>query len=131
MPVLALSVEATGLRVRRLGSHLGCAATRSAACAPKEVTAVIAALALAGCASKSADVAPAYVSPLQYQSFTCPQLTAEAQRVAAAAATAAGQQDAKRQGCRGNHRGCAHRLARAISDPRRQAKRRSASATER
>ena len=83
MPVLALSVEATGLRMRRLGSHSGCAATRSAACATKEVTAVIAALALAGCASKSADVAPAYVSPLQ----------CEAQRVAAA--TAAGQQDSQ------------------------------------
>ena len=83
MPVLALSVEATGLRVRRLASHSGCAATRSAACATKEVTAVIAALALVGCASKSADVAPAYVSPLQ----------CEAQRVAAAAA--AGQQDSQ------------------------------------
>ena len=61
----------------------GCAATRSAACATKEVTAVIAALALVGCASKSADVAPAYVSPLQ----------CEAQRVAAA--TAAEQQDSQ------------------------------------
>jgi hypothetical protein len=32
---------------------------------------------------------------LQYQSFTCPQLTAEAQRVSAAAVTAAGQQDSQ------------------------------------
>ena len=73
-----------GLRVRRLANHYsGYAATRSAACATKEVTAVIAALALVGCASKSADVAPAYVSPLQ----------CEAQRVAAA--TAAGQQDSQ------------------------------------
>jgi hypothetical protein len=56
---------------------------------------VPAALFMTGCASKSADIAPAYVSPLQYQSFTCPQLTAEAQRVSAAAAVAAGQQDSQ------------------------------------
>jgi hypothetical protein len=56
---------------------------------------IITAFSLAGCASKSADIAPAYVSPLTYQSFTCPQLTAEAQRVSAAATTAAGQQDSQ------------------------------------
>jgi hypothetical protein len=50
-------------------------------------------LSLAGCASRAADVAPAYVSPIQYQSFTCSQLAAEAQRVAAAAAAASGAQD--------------------------------------
>lgn len=55
--------------------------------------AVLAALFMAGCASKSADIAPAYVSPMTYQSYTCPQLAAEAQRVSAAAAAAAGQQD--------------------------------------
>ena len=81
MPVLASYRSARA----PFGQHSGCAATRSAACATKEVTAVIAALALVGCASKSADVAPAYVSPLQ----------CEAQRVAAAAATAAGQQDSQ------------------------------------
>ena len=54
-----------------------------------------AALALAGCASKGADVAPAYVSPIQYQSFTCPQLAAEAQRVSAAATAASGAQDSQ------------------------------------
>jgi hypothetical protein len=57
--------------------------------------AILAALSLAGCASKAADVAPVYVSPLQYQSFTCPQLAAEAQRVSAAAATQAGAQDSQ------------------------------------
>jgi len=56
---------------------------------------IITAFSLAGCASKSADVAPAYISPLTYQSFTCQQLTAEAQRVSAAAAAAAGQQDSQ------------------------------------
>jgi hypothetical protein len=57
--------------------------------------AVVAALSLAGCASKSADVAPAYVSPLQYQSFTCPQLAEEARRVSGAAVTASGAQDSQ------------------------------------
>jgi hypothetical protein len=56
---------------------------------------IITAFSLAGCASKSADIAPAYVSPLTYQSFTCQQLAAEAQRVSAAATTAAGQQDSQ------------------------------------
>ena len=122
MPVLALSVEATGLRVRRLASHSGCAATRSAACATKEVTAVIAALALVGCASKSADVAPAYVSPLQ----------CEAQRVAAAAATAAGQQDSQAtKDAVATTVGVLIVWPARFSDPRRQPKRRSASATER
>jgi hypothetical protein len=50
-------------------------------------------LALAACASNSGDVAPAYVSPMIYQSYNCQQLAAEAQRVSAAAAAASGQQD--------------------------------------
>jgi hypothetical protein len=63
--------------------------------AVRKSIAVLTALSLAGCASTAADVAPAYVSPIQYQSFTCPQLTAEAQRVAAAAAAASGAQDSQ------------------------------------
>lgn len=51
---------------------------------------------LAGCASKSADVAPSYVSPLQYQSYSCAQLAAEAQRISNRASIAAGVQDKKR-----------------------------------
>jgi uncharacterized protein YcfL len=62
----------------------------------KSVVAVLAALLLAGCASSAADVAPAYVSPIQYQTFTCPQLAAEAQRVSAAAVAASGAQDSQR-----------------------------------
>ena len=58
-------------------------------------SAVFTALALAGCASKAADIAPAYVSPMQYQSYSCQQLAAEAQRVSAAAAAASGQQDSQ------------------------------------
>jgi hypothetical protein len=50
-------------------------------------------LALAGCASKSSEIAATYVSPIQYQSYTCAQLAEEAQRVSEAAATATGVQD--------------------------------------
>jgi hypothetical protein len=51
--------------------------------------------ALVSCASKSSDVVASYVSPLQYENFTCPQLAEEAQRVANRAALAAGVQDQK------------------------------------
>jgi hypothetical protein len=47
------------------------------------------------CAKNSADIAPSYVSPYQYESFTCDQLGDEAQRVSARAAEAAGAQDQK------------------------------------
>jgi hypothetical protein len=61
----------------------------------RNVAAAVAALALAGCASKAADIAPAYVSPIQYQSFTCQQLQEEAQRVSTAAIAASGAQDSQ------------------------------------
>ena len=52
----------------------------------------------AGCATKSADIAPSYVSPMQYQSFSCQQLTLEAQRVATRVGQVSGQQDQKAEG---------------------------------
>ena len=55
-----------------------------------------AALLLAGCASKSEDIAPTYVSPMSYQNHTCQQLSAEAQSVAIRAQQAAGVQDKQR-----------------------------------
>jgi hypothetical protein len=61
----------------------------------KPAAAALAALALAGCASKSSDIAAAYVSPLQYDSFSCHQLAEEAQRVSARASVAAGAQDSQ------------------------------------
>ena len=54
-------------------------------------------LLLAGCASKSADISPSYVSPVTYQNFTCAQLQTEAQGVSQRAAVAAGQQDRARK----------------------------------
>jgi hypothetical protein len=49
-----------------------------------------------GCAKRSEDVAAAYISPLQYQQFSCSQLAAEASRVSQRAAELAGVQDSKR-----------------------------------
>jgi len=59
----------------------------------RKPVAILAALTLVGCASKSTEIAPTYVSPIQYQSYNCNQLAEEAQRVATAAATATGVQD--------------------------------------
>jgi hypothetical protein len=52
--------------------------------------------ALGGCASSSADITPAYISPVMYQQYTCPQLAQEAQAVSARAASLSGAQDSKR-----------------------------------
>lgn len=48
---------------------------------------------LAGCASRSNNIAAAYVSPIQYQSYSCAQLREEAARVSSRAAIASGAQD--------------------------------------
>jgi hypothetical protein len=60
------------------------------------LAALIVPLVLAGCASKSADIAPAYVSPVLYQGYTCQQLAQEAQGVSTRAAQVSGAQDKKR-----------------------------------
>ena len=57
--------------------------------------AILTALTIAGCESKSSEIAPTYVSPITYQSHSCQQLAAEAQRVSAAAAAAAGNQESQ------------------------------------
>jgi hypothetical protein len=51
---------------------------------------------LAGCASSAADITPAYVSPVMYQSYTCQQLALEAQGVSTRAAALSGAQDSQR-----------------------------------
>ena len=53
-------------------------------------------LVASGCAKRSEDVAAAYVSPLQYQQYSCSQLAAEASRVSERAAELSGVQDSKR-----------------------------------
>lgn len=53
-------------------------------------------VALAGCSTAASDIGPAYVSPLQYQAYNCPQISGEAARVSSRAAVVAGVQDSKR-----------------------------------
>lgn len=60
-----------------------------------KIAGIVVALALSGCSSSSSSIRPTYVSPLQYQSYSCQQLAMEAQRVSARAAEAAGVQDDK------------------------------------
>ena len=52
--------------------------------------------ALGGCASSASDIAPSYVSPVAYQSYTCQQLALEAQSISTRAATLSGAQDSQR-----------------------------------
>lgn len=51
---------------------------------------------LVGCASSSSEIAPAYVSPVAYQSYTCQQLAQEAQAISSRVASLSGVQDQKR-----------------------------------
>ena len=53
---------------------------------------------LAGCASSSSSISASYVSPLQYQSYTCQQLAGEADRLSRRASEVAGAQDEKATG---------------------------------
>ncbi|PCJ74704.1 MAG: hypothetical protein COA53_07865 [Rhodobacteraceae bacterium] len=48
---------------------------------------------IAGCATKSADISATYVSPVQYETYSCRQLGEEASRVSSRAAQAMGVQD--------------------------------------
>jgi hypothetical protein len=52
--------------------------------------------ALGGCASSSAEISAAYVSPVMYQQYNCQQLAMEAQAVTARAGVVSGAQDQKR-----------------------------------
>ena len=59
------------------------------------LTSLIAALTISACAKKSDDVGSQYVSPLQYQSYSCRQIGEEAQRVNDQVARLTGVQDKK------------------------------------
>jgi len=48
-----------------------------------------------GCASSADKISGAYISPLQYQSFSCQQLGDEAQRISVRVAHVSGVQDQK------------------------------------
>ena len=56
-----------------------------------------AALLIAGCADRSENVQASYVSPIQYESYSCKQLSQEAQRVSSRASQVAGVQDKNAQ----------------------------------
>jgi len=62
-------------------SHRGCKMNRTFE--QVVVSTCGAALVLAGCATASKDIAPTYVSPMQYQSYDCDQIAAEVQRISA------------------------------------------------
>jgi hypothetical protein len=57
--------------------------------------ALLGTLLVAGCAKDADQVGATYVSPVLYDSYTCPQLAEEAQRVSSRAAQSAGVQDQK------------------------------------
>ncbi len=50
-------------------------------------------LLMAACSTSSKDIAPSYVSPLQYQSYDCDQLSAEIQRIHGRASQLGGRLD--------------------------------------
>jgi hypothetical protein len=52
-------------------------------------------LVVAACAKNADQVGSTYISPITYESYTCPQLGEEAQRVSSRAAQASGVQDSK------------------------------------
>ncbi|MCB1520708.1 MAG: hypothetical protein KDJ37_09040 [Hyphomicrobiaceae bacterium] len=56
---------------------------------------VAGAAAISGCASSSSKVMAQYISPMQYNNYSCAQLADEGQRVSARAAQLAGVQDQK------------------------------------
>jgi hypothetical protein len=54
---------------------------------------VVMALTISACADKSAEIPGTYVSPIQYQSYSCRQLSEEAARILARATQVSGVQD--------------------------------------
>ena len=58
------------------------------------ITGVLA-TALAACATRPDDISASYVSPMQYEGYSCPQLREEAARVSARATEVSGVQNSK------------------------------------
>jgi len=59
----------------------------------KRIAMLACAAALCGCASSADEIGPEYVSPLEYQNYTCKQLREESRRVSRRASQLAGQLD--------------------------------------
>ncbi len=64
----------------------------------RNATIALAGLVIAGCATKAANIAPIYISPIVYQNYSCEQLAAEASRLSQRAAEISGVQDKKASG---------------------------------
>jgi len=62
------------------------------------ILAAIVGFTLSACAENSQNVQSSYVSPVNYQSFSCSQIEQEARRVAARTSQVAGVQDQNAQG---------------------------------
>src|SRR5229473_918420 len=62
---------------------------------PRIVAAACMAAALAACAKRADQIAASYVSPNQYEAYSCGKVAAEARRVSMRAAEVAGLQDQK------------------------------------
>ena len=56
---------------------------------------VLSALVAGGCAQKSADISPTYVSPMMYDSYNCRQISQEASRVSGKVIEISGVQNQK------------------------------------
>ena len=56
-------------------------------------TAISLVLTASGCATSAGNIAAGYTSPMQYQSYDCPQLAGEAQRIQARVSQLAGRLD--------------------------------------
>ena len=61
----------------------------------KCLIAAVAAALIGGCASSSEKIAAQYISPMQYQNYSCSQLGEEAQRFSGRVAQLSGSQDQK------------------------------------
>lgn len=57
--------------------------------------AMVLALLVSGCASSSQEITASYVSPIQYQPYSCEQIAAEAERVSTRVSQISGVQDSK------------------------------------
>lgn len=57
--------------------------------------AILGSVLVSGCAEKADNIEAAYISPIQYENYSCNKLSAEAQRVSARASQAIGAQNKK------------------------------------
>jgi len=64
---------------------------------PSFAAALAVTMTLAACATASQDIAPAYVSPVQFSNMSCEQIATEVNRVQLRATELSGKQDRERQ----------------------------------